>query len=234
MRRTGSISVALLLAVVMIAAGAVWAFHKNWISRFMLSHSFGWVYRSIYQVIQDKTAQTRDQANLDRRLAAIRDYVNLTVNPKGKVADLGPVRVLINGQGWCDQVSDIYVRLIEPLNVSGLVAALRRPDGVSPHTLVYLVPDNNQWRNLSTLRKRVVQLQKTARVIDPMYGFEYRDKSGGFATPQQICRKDVAPNPIMRLNSLFCQNPRFIMVNQPQKDAFILKRLFYENIFEYC
>lgn len=217
----------LLVILLAVVAVGVWSWKSDWLSRLMLSHSVGFAYRAVSLAVLEKLPK---DASLDERLVAIRDYVCLTVQPTGRVGDFGPTRVLINGQGWCDQVSDIYIRLIEPLNVRGYLMALLQPDNLSPHSLVYLTPDSPGWGDLAGAQKNLDKIQAVAMVVDPQNGLTFRKKDGSVAHPPDICKKDFADNPIRAKAFLFCRNPDILMINQPSRDQGAIKRFFYAEV----
>jgi hypothetical protein len=145
-----------LLLLLLLGLGAEVVF-SGLASRVLLSHDLGLVYHATQRAVLGRLPA---RASREAALEALRDYLHLTVQPVGRQADLGPARVLLNGQGWCDQLSDIYLRLIEPLGVRGYLAFLRAAHGPSPHSVALITPGLSEQMDWSYLQRR-------AEVVDP-------------------------------------------------------------------
>lgn len=174
--------------------------------RVLLSHDLGLVYHAAYKAVRGRLPA---RASREATLEALRDYLHLAVQPVGRQADLGPARVLVGGQGWCDQLSDIYLRLIEPLKVRGYLAFLQAEKGPSPHSVALITPGRSELMDWSYLQRR-------AEVVDPYHGVTYRRPGGGPAAPADICRGRYQPRLSQVRPEWFCREPRIHLVNQPR------------------
>ncbi|RJX35752.1 MAG: hypothetical protein C4525_03620 [Desulfarculus sp.] len=191
--------------LLLLALGAEVVF-SGLAGRVLLSHDLGLVYHAAYNTVLGRLPARSSRADT---LAALRDYLHLTVQPVGRQADLGPTRVLLGGQGWCDQISDIYLRLIEPLKVRGYLAFLQARQGPSPHTVALITPglvDPQDWSYLSG----------HAVVVDLLHGVTYRRPGGGPAAPADICRGRYQPRLPQVRPEWFCRRPKIHLVNQPR------------------
>ncbi len=174
----------------------------------VLAHDLGLVYPSLSRVVLDRLPDDTDR---NTALAAFRDYLYLTIGPFGNPPDQGPTEVLLTGYGYCNQVADVSIRMVEPLDVRGYVVFLNKRQGRSPHTVALLTPDE-------PTKKPIKYLRKQARVYDCIFGLTYRTRWGGaYSTPNQICRGNYQ---LQRHNlttnfTWFCQRPKVVRANRP-------------------
>ncbi|MEW5911411.1 MAG: hypothetical protein AB1814_02570 [Thermodesulfobacteriota bacterium] len=175
--------------------------------RVLLSHELGLIYHAAHRAV---LARLPVRASRAASLEALRDYLHLCVQPVGREADLGPAQVLLNGQGWCDQINDIYLRLIEPLQVRGYLVFLQARPGPSPHSVALLTPGLPELMDWSYLQRR-------AMVVDPYYGVTYRLADGGPAAPADICAGRARPRPPQVRPQWFCREPKIQLANQPRQ-----------------
>ncbi len=186
-------------------------------ARGLLSPDLGLVYPALARVVLDQLPGDPDRAT---SLAAFRDYVYLTVGSMIDPPRGGPTQVLLTGNGWCNHLADVFIRLIEPLDVKGYVIFLYNRRGESPHTLALVTPHQ-------TADRPVVFLRRHAVVYDCLYDFTYHTLwAGAFATPNQICHGNFLPRRA-NLNvrfTWFCQKPKIVRRNRPRSQQGWIQR----------
>ncbi|MCB2227688.1 MAG: hypothetical protein KQH53_13500 [Desulfarculaceae bacterium] len=201
-RRPGPWAIRGLALVLAMAVLVVWS---GLAARFLLSHQAGLVYHAALRAVESRLPAG---AGHDQALAALRDYVHALVRPVGREQDLGPVRVLLNGKGWCDQQCDIYLRLVEPWGVRGCLAFLQDAQGKSPHSVALLAPGAGPTPGWPGLRGG-------AMVVDVYYGVTFQGPGGEPASPQNICAGRYQPRLKEVDRDWFCRPPRLALCNRP-------------------
>jgi hypothetical protein len=204
-KRRQKIILGLVVSVLVVVSGLLFS---GLAAQALLSHDLGLLYPALARVVLDRLPGNVDR---DTALAAFRDYVYLTVRPILYPPEGGSAKALLNGNGWCNHVADIFIRLIEPLDVKGYVVFLYNQRGKSPHTLALVTPNH-------PAHKPVAFLRRNARVYDSLHDFTYGALWGGpFASPNQVCHGNFL---LQRRNwavsyTWFCRRPKIVRANRP-------------------
>jgi len=193
------------------------------ISRAMLAHDTRFMYQAISRTILRQIP--KDKLDIANELEFTNRYIYLNIQHYGNARDDGAGWMLLYGEAWCDSVSNIFIRLIAPLDIKGYLVFLRLPNGVSPHSVAYCTPGDISVRGIE-------YLQRNAIVVDPYNGIIYRTARSVFANPAQICNGLVkVPENISDQKLFYCEMPALFASNSPISTQPAFKRWFYRNIF---
>lgn len=179
---------------------------------------------------------TKDEPDVIKESQRIVDYIhqNVFTGPFA-VKDLPPLNNLIRGIGWCDQVSHLFIRLVEPLDVKGYLVFLNREKdgtGSSPHSVAVITP-----RTKDTLAYE--DFIKEGVVVDALQGVIFRNSSGKEARFRDICSDDILESQQKYFSErspsrqLYCNMGRAFLSNTPISLASRKRRQFYRYIYPF-
>jgi len=178
---------------------------------------------------------TKNEPDIARKSQILVDYIhqNVFVGPF-KVEDLPPFANLIRGIGWCDQVSHLFIRLIEPLDIRGYLVFLNAEKdgtGSSPHSIAVITLKNKKILPYEEFIKEGV-------VIDILQGVIFKNSSGREAAFSDICARDVldsqrkyfTENPSLSYD-IYCNKGTPFLSNTPISLDNKKRRIFYKYIY---
>ena len=195
---------------------------------------------SIYHISNIVTEGRGDQF---LKQEALLDYIYQNVTPEVDpgtypVIDQPPIELLIRGVGWCNQVSSLYVLMLEPLDIRGFGLVLTKVDGdrwVSPHTLAVVVPkgvSEEAYRQMHPnygpyqIKGRTPSTPEgmnTGTVVDPSYGVLFKTPDNQPATLGDLCSQNIHSSQIKLIKNinkvhgqeLFCNQVELCWANTP-------------------
>jgi len=153
-------------------------------------------------ITQNVVGSEKDKEKIVQKLVTFVHENVFVPQGKYKVIDAAPIEQLKRGVGWCDQVSNLFIRLAAFRDIPARMVFLKDTKGVSPHTVadVYL---NNAWR-----------------IVDPLYNIPVLNNNKTIATSEEICKGDILTTQSlfdeMKLTSykpLFCNTPQIFLKN---------------------
>ncbi len=121
------------------------------------------------------TKLTKDEPDVLKKAQILVDYVhqnNFFVNLELK--DGSALDNLISGVGLCDQVSKIFIRLTQPLDLRGYLVYLNEKkdgSGISPHSIAVITPKTISVLDYSSLVKEGI-------AVDVLQGVIFKNKLG--------------------------------------------------------
>lgn len=143
--------------------------------------------------------------------------------------------VLLRGVGWCDQVADLFIRLVEWDGMQAFDIFLHDfKDGkktTPPHAVAIVVPDgigNGQYRymhkqegdaNISDDNN--LEGRKVGGVVDVTQGVVFKNQDHQPATFDDLCANNVLASQKKYLNKpysnpqIYCNNPTVWLANAP-------------------
>ena len=143
--------------------------------------------------------------------------------------------VLLRGVGWCDQVADLFIRLVEWDGMQAFDIFLSDfKDGkrISPHTVAIVVPDgieNNEYRSMmgtggfsrTTDDNQNLEGRKVGGIVDVTQGVVFKNQNNKPATLDDLCTNNILASQKKYLSlshsnpQIYCNNPTVWLANTP-------------------
>ncbi|MFH0789203.1 MAG: hypothetical protein V2B13_16520, partial [Pseudomonadota bacterium] len=176
---------------------------------------------------------TKDEPDILKKAQILVDYIHQNVFMVAlELEDKSELDNLIRGVGVCDQVSKIFIRLTEPLDLRGYLVsfnAKRDGTGISPHSIAVITPKTISSQDYSNLIKEGI-------VVDVLQGVIFKNKSGKGANFADLSSKNVLnsqrqyfPKPVNYRR--YGNKAKIDLINIPISQDRPETRFFFQYIF---
>ena len=142
----------------------------------------------------------KNQEKITQKLSL---YIHENVFPVGEPFDAAAIDQITTGRGWCDQMSDIFIRLADSHNIPANIVHAYYDDGRTGHTVATAFLDK-EWR-----------------VVDPLYDLTFINNNNKRATAREICSGDTDVDSAMldqmgleRYKQLHCNESDIFLGNE--------------------
>ena len=243
-----------LLSIIIFLTVIYGACNSSFFARVLRDHHPEFFYYHIASIV------TKDKKGKMDQQEAIVEYIDHNVFAQLVDQEVYPVidhpamDVLLRGVGWCDQVSDLFIRLIEWKSIRAFDIFLYdfNKDGekFSPHTVALVVPDgigNEEYRSMMgaggysniTDNNESLEGRKVGGVVDALEGVVFRNRDNDPATLDDLCQNNILASQKKYLDlpysnpQIYCNNPTVWLTNTPLSERPTGSIGLAQNIFPF-